>query len=54
MEPQPAHKQQVSGLRHRLNMVWLALRNQAHMELLQLEHDTFTVAHTLPWLEEKF
>lgn len=54
VEPKPWRKTDQSELRHRLNMVWLALREQADLELLQLDHDTFSVRETLPWLEEKF
>lgn len=35
-------------------MAWLALLEHADLELLQLEHATFSVAETLPWLEDKF
>jgi nicotinic acid mononucleotide adenylyltransferase len=35
-------------------MMWLALRDQPGLEMLQSDHQTFSVAETLPWLEEKF
>jgi nicotinate (nicotinamide) nucleotide adenylyltransferase len=54
VEPQPRHKPEASEVRHRLNMVWLALRDQSKMELLPLEHQNFSVAETLPWLEKRF
>ncbi|MEI7683193.1 MAG: nicotinate-nicotinamide nucleotide adenylyltransferase [Candidatus Saccharibacteria bacterium] len=54
VEPSPRNKDQASDIRHRLNMVWLALREHKGLELLQIDHDTFSVAETLPWLEEKF
>lgn len=53
-EPKPRRKAEASDIRHRLNMVWLALNEQRDLELLQLDHPTFSVAQTLPWLEEKF
>jgi len=53
-EAKPRRKSQASDIRHRLNMVWLALRDQKDLELLQLDHPTFSVAETLPWLEDKF
>lgn len=54
VEPQPRHKANASSIRHRLNMMWLALRDQPGLEMLHLDHQTFSVAETLPWLEEKF
>lgn len=54
VEPKPWRKTDQSDIRHRLNMVWLALREQKDLELLQLDHDTFSVKETLPWLEDKF
>lgn len=54
VEPKPRHKNQPSEIRHRLNMVWLALREQRDLELLQIDHPTFSVSETLPWLEERF
>lgn len=53
-EAKPRRKADASDIRHRLNMVWLALREERGLELLQLEHPTFSVAETLPWLEERF
>lgn len=53
-EPKPRRKAEASDIRHRLNMAWLALNEQRNLELLQLHHPTFSVAETLPWLEEKF
>lgn len=53
-EPQPPHKSGASDIRHRLNMLWLALKDATHLELLPLEHHKFTVNETLPWLENKF
>jgi nicotinate-nucleotide adenylyltransferase len=54
VEPKPWRKTKHSSARHRLNMMWLALRDHANMELLELKHDTFSVAETLPELEKKF
>lgn len=54
VEPKPRHKKNSSDIRHRLNMAWLALREHKDLELLQLDHPTFSVAETLPWLENKF
>ena len=54
VEPQPRRKTGQSDIRHRLNMMWLALRDQPAMELLDSGHQTFSVGETLPWLEEKF
>jgi nicotinate-nucleotide adenylyltransferase len=54
VEPQPRRKTNQSDIRHRLNMMWLALRDQPGLELLHSDHQTFSVAETLPWLEEKF
>lgn len=54
VEPKPRRKTNQSDIRHRLNMMWLALRDQPGLELLQLDHQTFSVAETLPWLEEQF
>lgn len=53
-EPKPGHKADASDIRHRLNMLWLALKDTAHLELLPIEHHRFTVQETLPWLEQKF
>jgi nicotinate-nucleotide adenylyltransferase len=54
VEPTPRRKTKQSDIRHRLNMMWLALRDQPGLEMLQSDHETFSVAETLPWLEEKF
>ncbi len=54
VEPQPRRKTNQSDIRHRLNMMWLALRDQPGLEMLHGDHQTFSVAETLPWLEEKF
>ena len=54
VEPSPRRKENASDIRHRLNMMWLALRDYKDLELLQLDHNTFSVKDTLPWLEEKF
>ena len=54
VEPQPRRKTNQSDIRHRLNMMWLALRDQPGLEMLHSDHQTFSVAETLPWLEEKF
>jgi nicotinate-nucleotide adenylyltransferase len=54
VEPQPRRKSQASDIRHRLNMMWLALQDYPELELLPMDHLTFNVADTLPWLEEKF
>ncbi len=54
VEPQPRRKTKHLDIRHRLNMMWLALREHQDLELLELDHQTFSVAETLPWLEEKF
>jgi nicotinate-nucleotide adenylyltransferase len=54
VEPEPRRKPHSSGVRHRLNMVWLALREHKDLELLPLDHPTFSVKETLAWLEEKF
>ncbi len=54
VEPEPRRKINQSDIRHRLNMMWLALRDQPGLEMLHLDHQTFSVAETLPWLEEKF
>ncbi len=54
VEPNPRRKESASDIRHRLNMMWLALRDQPGLELLHMDHQTFSVAETLPWLEEKF
>ena len=54
VEPTPRRKTEQSDIRHRLNMMWLALRDQPGLELLHSGHQTFSVAETLPWLEEKF
>ncbi len=54
VEPNPRRKDKASDIKHRLNMMWLALKDQKDLELLQLDHGTFSVKETLPWLEEKF
>lgn len=54
VEPQPWRKTKQSDIRHRLNMMWLALRDQPGLEMLHSDHRTFSVAETLPWLEERF
>lgn len=54
VEPKPRRKTEQSDLRHRLNMAWLALNQERNLELLPLDHETFSVAETLPWLEDKF
>lgn len=54
VEPKPRRKTRQSDIRHRLNMAWLALNQERDLELLPLEHATFSVAETLPWLEDKF
>ncbi len=54
VEPNPRRKDKASDIRHRLNMMWLALRDQPGLEMLHSDHQTFSVAETLPWLEEKF
>ncbi len=53
-EPKPRRKSNPSDIRHRLNMLWLALKDVPELELLPLDHHQFTVHDTLPWLEEKF
>jgi len=53
-EAKPRRKNEASDIRHRLNMIWLALKDVSHLELLPLEHSIFTVSETLPWLENKF
>lgn len=53
-EPKPRRKASPSDVRHRLNMLWLALKDFSHLELLPLDHHVFTVSETLPWLETKF
>ena len=54
VEPEPSHNQQAQSLRHRLNMMWLALQDYPELELLPPQQQRFTVAQTLPWLEDKF
>ena len=54
VEPQPSHKQAASSIRHRLNMMWLALQDYPNLELLTSDQQKFNVAETLPWLEQKF
>lgn len=53
-EPNPRRKSSPSDIRHRLNMLWLALKDVPELELLPLDHSKFTVKETLPWLEQKF
>ncbi len=53
-EPRPRRKQNPSDIRHRLNMLWLALQDIPELELLPLDHHQFTVRETLPLLQEKF
>lgn len=53
-EATPRRKHNPSSIRHRLNMLWLALRDHDNLELLPHEHEQFSVQETLPWLEEKF
>lgn len=53
-EPKPRRKAEPSDIRHRLNMLWLALKDISHLELLPLDHHVFSVDETLPWLEKKF
>lgn len=54
VEPKPRRKDTVSDIRHRLNMMWLALQDWPELELLPLDHHQFTVRETLPLLEQKF
>lgn len=53
-EASPRRKQDSSDIRHRLNMLWLALKDHHNLELLHHDHEQFTIKDTLPWLEEKF
>lgn len=53
-EPTPQHKVDASDLRHRLNMIWLAIKDSPELDLIHHDHQQFTVRDTLPWLEEKF
>lgn len=54
VEPVPSHKQAASSIRHRLNMMWLALQDYPELELMTTDQQKFSVAETLPWLEQKF
>lgn len=54
VEPVPSHKKAASSIRHRLNMMWLALQDYPELELMTGEQQKFSVAETLPWLEQKF
>lgn len=53
VEPEPRYKKSATNIRHRLNMMWLALRDHKHMQLLELDHDTFSVKQSLPWLQQR-
>lgn len=54
VESMPRRKTQVTNARHRLIMAWLATQDYPELELLTLEQPTFTVADTLPWLQERY
>lgn len=53
-ESDPRRKSTASDIRHRLNMLWLALKDFPELELLPHHHGQFTVNDTLPWIEDKF
>lgn len=53
VEPKPRRKKQVSNVNDRLTMVWLATQEYPELEVLTLPDQTFSVAKTLPWLEQK-
>lgn len=53
-EPKPRRKSSPSDIKHRLNMLWLALKDVPELDVLTLDHQQFTVHETLPWLETKF
>jgi len=54
VEPKPRRKKQVSDINDRQTMVWLAIQGFPELEVLTLPDQTFSVAKTLPWLEQNF
>lgn len=53
-EARPRRKENPSDIRHRLNMVWLALQEHANLDVIHHHHEQFSIKETLPWLEQKF
>ncbi len=53
-EPTPRGKDNVTSLADRLAMLRLATKDQPHLEVLELQQPTFTVADTLPELTARF
>lgn len=54
VEPRPRRKQGVRALEHRLAMVRLAIRPEPKMGTILLDQTQFTVAETLPLLQQRF
>lgn len=53
-EPKPRGKVRVTGIGHRVAMLRLATQDNPSFEVMQLPDDQFTIAKTLPELQEKF
>jgi nicotinate-nucleotide adenylyltransferase len=52
VEESPRSKQNVTPLKDRMNMAWLAIHNNPRFELIMVDQPTFSIKETLPLLEK--
>jgi nicotinate-nucleotide adenylyltransferase len=53
-EPQPWRKEQVTDIKHRLEMLRIATSESSNLDVIQINDLPFTVAKTLPKLQSEF